>query len=138
VDTAEQVYVALQHAAKRLRDFDEAIGLSPARFSVLATLRYAGPQRVGELARQERVAQPTMTQLVNGMEAAGLVVRNASPDDRRGCTVELTPHGRAVVRRARARKIAWITDVIEGLSTAELQALHAAAATLDQHAREAG
>jgi DNA-binding MarR family transcriptional regulator len=132
MDTAEQVYLALQHGAARLRAIDEELGLSPARFSVLATLRYDGPQRVGELAGRERVAQPTMTQSIQGLEAAELVTRRAVANDGRGCIVELTPKGRALVRRARARKIAWIDAAVRGLEDEQQRALHAAAAAIDR------
>ena len=128
---SEQLYVALQHANRRLREFDEELGLSPARFSLLATLRYHGPQRVGELACQERVAQPTVTQSVRGLEVAGLVRRRPDPDDGRGSVVELTAAGRAIVRRARARKIAWLDAVLAELDDDQRDALHGASRLLD-------
>ena len=106
MNTAERVYLAVQHAGNRLRELDDEIGLSPARFSVLARLRYSGAISIGELARAERVSQPTMTQLVGALENTGLVGRAQDPNDRRRCIVELRPEGRALVRRARARKIA--------------------------------
>ena len=134
MDTAEQLYLAVQHAAVRMRRLDDELGLSPARFSVLATLRYDGAQRIGELARREGVAQPTMTQSVQGLETAGLVARRPEPADGRSQVIELTPAGRALVRRARARKIAWIGDAIADLSPAARTALHEAAATLDRRA----
>jgi DNA-binding MarR family transcriptional regulator len=136
VEPAEQLYVALQHAAQRLRSIDEAIGLSPARFSILATLRYDGPQRIGALARREGVAQPTVTQLVQGLEGAGLVERRPDPDDGRGCVVELTRAGRAVLRQARARKIAWVRRALEPLDDEGLAWVGAAAVALDGHARK--
>ena len=134
MDVAEQVYLAVQHGAARFRSIDEELGLSPARFSVLATLRHGGPQRVGELARREGVAQPTMTQSIRGLEAADLVTRRATPDDGRGCLVELTPKGRALVRRARARKIAWVAEVLDRMKEEERLALRSAAAELDGQA----
>jgi len=138
MDVAEQVYLAVQHGAARFRTIDEELGLSPARFSVLATLRYGGPQRVGELARREGVAQPTMTQSIRGLEATDLVTRRATPDDGRGCLVELTPKGRALVRRARARKIAWVAEVLDRMTGKERLALRAAAAELDGQALLSG
>lgn len=133
---AEQLYLALQHAARRFRELDDELGLSPARFSLLATLRYHGPLRVGELAREERVTQPTVTQAVQGLESAGLVRRGPHPSDGRGCLVELTPAGRAVVRRARARKIAWLSEVIGELDGDQRPALGSAAAVLDRQSLE--
>ena len=131
---AEQLYLAVVRASARMRCLDEDLGLSHARFSVLARLRYDGPQRIGELARSERVAQPTMTQSVQGLETAGLVTRRPAPPDRRSQVIELTPAGRALVRRARARKIAWIDEVLADLPPSARTALHTAATTLDHHA----
>jgi DNA-binding MarR family transcriptional regulator len=131
MDASEQFYVALQHAARRFRAMDEELGLSTARFAILATLRYEGPQRIGQLARAEGVSQPTMTQSVQGLEAAGLVVRRVTPEDGRGCAVELTPAGRALVRRARARKIAWLDQLLRDLPDDQKGALKLAAEALD-------
>jgi len=113
VDVAERLYVALVHASAALRASDAELGLSPSRSSTLATLRYAGPLRVGELARREGVSQPTMTQAVQAMEAAGVVRRSPAEGDGRGCVVSITPAGRALVRRARARKIAWVRAALD-------------------------
>jgi DNA-binding MarR family transcriptional regulator len=132
VDAGEQLYVALQHAARRLRELDEELGLSPIRFAVLARLRYDGPQRIGELARGEGVAQPTITQVVQGMEKLDLVARRPDREDRRGCVVELTSHGRAVVRRARARKIAWVDAALADLDAGQRRILGEAAGKIDR------
>jgi DNA-binding MarR family transcriptional regulator len=131
VEVAERVYVTLQHATAALRALDQEIGLTPARSSALGTLRYRGPLRLGELARAEGVTQPTMTQLVHGMAAAGLVRRDSAADDGRGCIVALTPLGRSLVRRARARKIAWVRESLAGLDPSEAAALDRAARSFD-------
>lgn len=132
---AEQLYLAIQHSARHLASLDAELGLSPARFSVLATLRYEGPQRLGDLARREGVAQPTMTKLVAGLERDCLVVRSADGGDRRGVIVDLTPDGRALVRRARARKIDWIAGVLRECEAADTEATGRTAERLDEAAR---
>src|SRR5215831_17852685 len=106
-----------------MRELDDELGLSAPRFSVLARLRYDGEATIGQLARAERVAQPSMTQLVGGLERAGLVLRHSDPADGRRCIVRLTPAGRALIRRARARKIAWVGSAIADLDDAQLDAL---------------
>ena len=111
----EQLYIALVHAARRLGALDSELGLSPARFSLLATLRYQGPQNVSRLAQLEHVTQPTITKLVNALERDGLVERRPDPADGRASAVHLTSTGRALVRRARARKIAYVDSVIVGV-----------------------
>jgi DNA-binding MarR family transcriptional regulator len=108
LDPAEQLYLAIEHAGGRFRALDVQLGLSPARFSLMAALCHHGPQRVGELAEREGVSQPTISRLVTTLEREGLVARRADEADRRGSFTELTPAGRALVRWARARKIAWV------------------------------
>lgn len=134
---AEQLYLAIQHSARRFRLLDAELGLSAARFSVLAALRYGGAQRLGDLARLEGVAQPTMTKLVAGLERDRLVIRRADSGDRRGTVVELTADGRALVRRARARKIDWIRRALRECPAGDVQAAGRAAGCLDQAAMTA-
>jgi DNA-binding MarR family transcriptional regulator len=137
MEPAEQLYLAIQHSARHFRLLDAELGLSPARFSVLAALRYEGAHRLGELARREGVAQPTMTKLVAGLERDRLVVRRADRNDRRGVIVELTADGRALVRRARARKIDWLAKVLRECGAGDAQATGRTAERLDQASRAA-
>jgi DNA-binding MarR family transcriptional regulator len=60
------------------------------------------------------------------------VTRQRAPHDGRGCVVELTPAGRALVRRARARKIAWVRQALAGVDGPDLAALERAADALDR------
>jgi DNA-binding MarR family transcriptional regulator len=71
---------------------------------------------VGRLAQLEDVSQPTVTKLVNALEAAGLVQRQPDPADGRASLVHLSPGGRALVRRARARKIEYIESLTSGMN----------------------
>jgi DNA-binding MarR family transcriptional regulator len=133
---AEQLYLLAQHAGRRFRTLDAELGLTPARFSLLAALRYHGPQRIGELAGGEGVAQPTMTKLVATAEDEGLVERRSDPDDRRGAVVVLTPAGRALLRRARSRKINWISSQLRTLPTHDVERAGAVAGHLDAALRD--
>ena len=63
---------------------DEALGISAPRLSALSVLVFAGPKRIGELARLEQVEPPTMTRLVDGLVRDGLVAREPDPDDATG------------------------------------------------------
>src|SRR5271154_3729420 len=57
-----------------------------------------GPRRITELAALERLAQPTMTQLVQRLEGEGLVVRARHSDDGRVVVVSLTDAGAAALQ----------------------------------------
>jgi DNA-binding MarR family transcriptional regulator len=102
---AERLYVFVQHFGRRLREIDVQLDLSPARFSVLASLVFHGRANIGELAAFERVRRPSMTRLVRDMERADLVRCAADPSDGRGVLVEATPKGRNRLEQARGRKI---------------------------------
>ena len=62
---------------------DAEAGLTPARLSALSVLVFGGPVPLGRLARIEGVSSPTMTRLVDALEAAGLAAREAHPDSDR-------------------------------------------------------
>src|SRR5437867_11638258 len=89
---------ALIHAARVLEDRLEkaldSVELSMPKFSVLSALSRAGkPQTLGDLAAHLSCVRSNMTQLVDRMEADGLVRRLSDPSDRRICLAELTPLG---------------------------------------------
>jgi DNA-binding MarR family transcriptional regulator len=70
------------------------VGLSSAKYTVLAKLARAGePLALGELAAQVSCVRSNMTQLVDRLEAEGLVRRVDDPEDRRMVRAALTKLG---------------------------------------------
>ena len=91
--------------ARRLRQMqDESLGLNPNQLSAMAVLLNSGDQLMGELAAQERVQPPSMTRIVNSLEARGYVLRRPDPRDHRQCLVALTDSGRQVLLANRRRR----------------------------------
>jgi DNA-binding MarR family transcriptional regulator len=90
---AFQFVLALHRLQRTLRRAAPAAGLSPTQVIVLAQLVTTGPMRLGELAAQVPCSQPTATTVVRGLEAAGLVRREADPGDRRAVRVMATEEG---------------------------------------------
>jgi DNA-binding MarR family transcriptional regulator len=127
----ERIYLFVQHLGRRLRDIDARAGLTPARFSTLASLRFHGSRNIGELAADERVRPPSMTRLVRDMERDGLLTRTPDPADGRGVLIELTPRAIASFDAVRAEKIALVADYLEGLSAPAQAAIRIAFAALD-------
>lgn len=75
---------------------------------VLIELEHSGPSRVSDLAHQQRVAQPTMTGLVQRLEGEGWVERGPDPHDGRATLVAVTEAGSAGLeeyRRAAADRV---------------------------------
>jgi DNA-binding MarR family transcriptional regulator len=127
----ERIYLFVQHLGRRLRDIDARAGLTPARFSTLASLRFHGSRNIGDLAADERVRPPSMTRLVRDMERDGLLTRTPDPDDGRGVLISLTPDATAVFDTVRAEKIALVADFLKTLSGPARAAIKIAFAALD-------
>jgi len=123
----ERVYVWVQHVARRLRESDLELGLTPARFSALASLVFHdGPMNLSQLARFERVTPPTITRLARELERDGLVSRRPDPEDGRAWQLDVTAAGRRLVERSRRRKIALFDEHLAGRSRGVLRAVDTA------------
>ncbi|HEY7071168.1 MAG TPA: MarR family transcriptional regulator [Acidimicrobiales bacterium] len=114
------------------RTVDAESGLSPARLSAMSVLVFGGPRTVGGLAEAEGVRSPTMTQMVNGLEAGGLVRRRAMREDGRRVVVEATPAGRRILRKAQDRRLDVLVELLAAVDDDELELLDRAAAVLDR------
>lgn len=78
----------------RLEQGLATVGLSPAKHAVLSQLARAGePLTLSELAARVCCVRSNMTQLVDRLEAEGLVRRVDDPGDRRIVRAAITPLG---------------------------------------------
>ena len=77
-------------------------GIPLTFFDVLAQLSFAGGRlRMSELADAVVISRSGVTRLVDRMERAGLVRREACPEDRRSMYATLTPSGKRALAKAR-------------------------------------
>ena len=129
---ADRLHSVAIHLLRQLRREDEASGLSAARLSALSVVVFAGPLSVGDLARAEQVRSPTMSRVVADLEALGLVVRAPSPSDGRAVVVTATAEGSKVLQAGRRRRVARLTERLDGLSARDLAVLDRAATVLEK------
>ena len=94
-------------------------GLTPSQLSALATIERHGPMTLGALAEHENVAPPSITKLVNKLEASGLVHRQVSPADGRVALVSLSDGGTGLLDESRQRKNQWLALRLGHLTTEE-------------------
>lgn len=81
---ADRLHSLAIHLLRRVAVADQRSGVTGPRLSVLSVLVLGGgPRTLGALADAERVRPPTMTRLVQAMEAERLVARSPAPDDAR-------------------------------------------------------
>jgi DNA-binding MarR family transcriptional regulator len=90
-----------------------------------------GPLTPTELARIERIQRPTATRIVGRLQEAGLVERVPDPADARSFTVSATADGRALMKKLRTRKNAYLALRLRDLSDDDLATLNRAAAILE-------
>lgn len=133
---ADRLHSAAIHLLRRLRVEDEALGISAPRLSVLSVLVFAGPKRIGELARVEQVEPPTISRLVDGLVRDELAVREPDPDDARAVRVRATPTGARTLRRGRARRVETLRTRLATLSPTELAALGEGVEVLERILRD--
>lgn len=131
-EVADRLHSAAVHLLRRVRREDEASGLSAARLSALSVLVFGGPTTVGQLAAAEQVRSPTMTSLVQELEADGLVRRTASRTDGRVVEVRATPKGRRILQAARRRRVASLGGLLTSLDGEQLAVLDEAASLLER------
>lgn len=91
---------ASRYTERALEQVFKRFGLDLGLFNVLSALRRHGPPYQlppSELNRWCMLSSGAMTKRLDRLEKAGLVVRRADPDDRRGVLVELSPAGLALI-----------------------------------------
>src|SRR5438445_634688 len=74
-----------------------AKGCTVSDWRVLASLEGAEPMSIGALARLTVLKQPTLTRVVDRLEARGHVKRIAHESDRRMTLIAITPAGEKLV-----------------------------------------
>jgi len=92
---------ALAYLARVLEVALADAGLSLPQYRLLSYLS-RGSSAASPAARQLATSRPSVTALVDGVVAKGLVTRLPDATDRRRITLALTPEGYAVVERADA------------------------------------
>ncbi|WP_236796431.1 MarR family winged helix-turn-helix transcriptional regulator [Amycolatopsis sp. GM8] len=94
-------YLATQD--KVMAEIEQRFGLAPAQFDILLRLvRTPGYQMpMTRLAKEAALSSGGFTKVADRLEAAGLIVRRPSRDDRRVTYACLSEHGKSVAERAR-------------------------------------
>jgi len=130
-EVADLIHSAAIHLLRRASERDAASGLTRARLSALSVVVFRGPLPLGALAEAESVRSSTMTNIVTGLERAGLVRRTPNDEDGRSVLVEATPEGKRALEKGRAERIDAIAERLGDLSPAELAVIWEAGELLE-------
>jgi DNA-binding MarR family transcriptional regulator len=121
-DMAVRLRLSATRLARMLRRQAD-LGHSPTQLTALATIAGEGPLTLGALADIEHVAPPTITKVVEKLEAQGLIERRSDADDRRRSLATATPAGLDLLAEGRARKDAILATRIAQLDADQLDRL---------------
>ena len=132
IEAADRFHSAAIHALRHVRREDPATGVAPARLSALSVLVFGGPRTLGELAAAEQVRPPTMTRIVQALEAESLVRRARDPNDGRVHRLESTAKGRRVMQRGRERRVANLAALLDRLTPSEVARIREAAELVEK------
>ena len=119
LELAEELRPVLLRLARNLRRETEALGVTSHQATLLALVRARPGLSLRELASEEGISAPSLSGHVDRLEAAGLLRRIRSGDDRRRVGLELTADGRALLKRIRARRTTWLAERLGHLSDEE-------------------
>lgn len=99
------------------------VGLTPTQLGVLEAVLHKGPMTQRELGRKVLTSAGNLTDVVDKLEARGLVHRVRAEADRRRVRVELTSAGRALIEEVFPRHAGDIAAAMGGLTPEELEQL---------------
>jgi DNA-binding MarR family transcriptional regulator len=113
-------------------------GLTRARAEVLWRLRHQGPMTQRDLSQALRCSPRNVTGLIDALEVAGLVTREAHPTDRRAILATLTAKGTATAGEMHTRQRQAGDALFADLGRSELASFTAALDRVLARMRELG
>src|SRR3954447_17363185 len=126
VELANRLRPALLRLNRELRREGTSLGITGGQATLLHLIGRSPGAGVRELAVREGMSAAGMSGHVDRLEAAGLLRRVPSTEDRRRVGLEVTDEGVRMLRAVRRRRTAWLATRLGRLTPEELDALEAA------------
>jgi len=119
---AEEVAMIGPRIGRRIMaDIFQITDIPPAQLFVIMHVSHNGPVRTSDLVTELMVAAPTVTGIVDRLEAAGYVRRAGDKADRRTVMVELTPEGQKLALKLRATVVERWTKILAGIPSVDAE-----------------
>jgi len=126
--TAPRLWTVMTRSHRAVQRLAEAsiarTDLCLTDFAALEALLHKGPLTITELQNKVLLASGSMTAAVDRLEKRGLLVRKASPSDRRARVLELTREGRRLADTCFERHASDLEALMSVLSSTEKTALY--------------
>lgn len=118
--------------ARELDRDTATLGVTSRQVTLLWLVRSHPGLSLRELAAEERISAPALSDHVDRLETAGLLERVRSDTDRRRVGLVLTPTGSQLLRRVRARRTTWLAARLDEIDADELAAIERAMPALQK------
>ena len=122
---AQQFRESLRLGVYMFRRLDPEGELTAAQLSLLSMISDGG-LRVGDIAKNLGIKVPSATEQIIKLERSGLVSRQPDANDSRAVQVVITKAGTAAVESANQRRNAMVAELLQELSSDEIEQLAAA------------
>ncbi|MDP9308671.1 MAG: MarR family transcriptional regulator [Actinomycetota bacterium] len=132
ITVANRLRPVLLKLNRHLRREIHSLGVTGGQASLLFAIQRQPGIGVRELAALEGMSAPGMSKYVGRLEAAGLILRDPSDEDRRRIGLRVSPEGERVLRSVKSRRTAWLAARLRELSEAELEIVDAAIESLQE------
>lgn len=101
-----------------------------AQLRLLSLVGQLAPVRISDLAAADHSSQPTVTQQLARLDAAGWITRTPDPGDARVTHIALSDRGEDALRKARAARADVLAPYLAEMTATERDAVAAAAVAL--------
>jgi DNA-binding MarR family transcriptional regulator len=119
-ESLSELFSTVARRLRRLsRDTVQPWDINPSQSRALGTIARHGVMRLRDLSEHLSIAPRSTTEVIDGLEARGLVERKPDPIDRRATLVGLTKHGREVSDAIRQAGRAEAERIFGSLSAAD-------------------
>src|ERR1700683_4461911 len=135
-DLADHLHSAAILLLRLVRVQDTASGIAPARLSALSVIVFGGRVFLSDLARAEQVNPPTMSRIVDALEADGLARRRVNQQDRRALLIEASEKGAAMLKEGRKRRVKFLALYLSHLENSELSDIERAVQAIQKALRQ--
>lgn len=127
MENAPHIRLVLWKAAKAIEKVDRSsiaeTGLHLSEFQIMEVLLHKGPQPINVIGEKVLLTSGSMTAAAKRLEKKGLVKRIQDPYDGRFIYVHLTDEGLSIIKKAFAKHVKNLDEIVEVLTPAECDEL---------------
>lgn len=120
---AQALHQTLPKLDRLMRQTERRAGATGAQLSALAAITEFGRDRLHLLADHEGVSRPTMSRLVNALEARGMIVKETDEGDRRARRISVTEAGRRILVESCEERTRILMALMDNLTNEECSTL---------------